>query len=81
MHFNRQVAFDILSMPNEFTQILGVVCTSTFIFYYHLLYIQIQNVLALNFSLLLLDNFNCILNAEDKKGDKTFNVNRAIHEF
>ena len=42
---------------------------------------QIEIVLQFGLPLLILDDFNCILNDFDKQGGKPFQVNRHIREF
>ena len=42
---------------------------------------QIHSVLSLNQLLLLMEDFNYILNANDKKRGKTFYIDRDIKEF
>lgn len=45
------------------------------------MWVEIETVLSLSLSIVLIGDFNCIVNSTDKKGWKLFHVNTDIKEF
>ena len=47
----------------------------------HFIWSQVRDILVLQVLLLLVGDFNCILNTSDQKGGKNFTINRDVREF
>ena len=58
-----------------------MVYASTSYIEWHNLWDQVQSVVSIGISFLLTEDFNCILNPEDKRGWRYFRVVRKIREF
>ena len=80
-HIDRQITFGVATLNHASSWILGTVYASTSVFQHHFLWSQIHDVLSLQVPLLLIEDFNYILNTVDKKGGKLFTIDCDIREF
>lgn len=78
---NRQVAFGTISSSIGQSWIMAFIYASTCGIERRVLYDQILSVNSLNLPLFVIGDFNCILNRENEKGGKHYQVTRDIREF
>lgn len=64
-HVNRQIAFGVMSIPNERIWVFGVVQAITYALESHQVWAQAGNILFLGIPPILARDFNCILHTVD----------------
>lgn len=80
-HGDRQAIFGVIWQEQKPSWILGVVYASTCGLDHWKLWVETEAVLSLGLPVVLIGDSNCIVNSIDKKGGKSFHMNRDIKEF
>lgn len=81
MVVERQVAFRVITQHAGPISVIIIVYASTCKIEYHHLRFKVSMAMSLDLPSLLVKDFNYLISLEDKKGGRSFKINREIHEF